>query len=137
MPLDFPLPINDQRIIEKTDFDVLNAISFVGLGPDPIQNSIVSSATPVINTDATDFFTITTLGTAITGVTITGKAPGRKLIIRIKDDGTARGITWGSSFASRGATLPTTTVLGKYMYCGFIYNEVDGVWDLVALSKEA
>ena len=32
--------------------------------------------------------------------------------IIFKDNGTARGITWGASFASSGnATLPTTTVI--------------------------
>lgn len=103
-------------------------------------STITSSATPSINTDTTDIFTITALAAAITSMTtnLSGTpANGQKLIIRIKDDGTARSITWGASFASRGATLPTTTVLGKYLYVGLIYNSTASVWDCVAVGNEA
>lgn len=103
-------------------------------------STVTSSATPTINTDTTDIFTITALAAAITSFTtnLSGTpANGQKLIIRIKDDGTARAITWGASFASRGATLPTTTVLGKYTYVGLIYNSTAAVWDCVAVSQEA
>jgi hypothetical protein len=62
----------------------------------------------------------------------------QKLIIRIKDNGIARSISWGSVFASRGATLPTITTVNKWMTLGFIYNSNGtGTWDLVALSQEA
>lgn len=106
----------------------------------PRTTTETSSATPTINTDNTDIHTITALATAITSMTtnLSGTpVNGQKLIIRIKDDGTARGITWGASFASRGATLPTTTVLGKYQYNGFIWNSTASTWDLVATVNEA
>ena len=103
-------------------------------------NTTASSATPSINTDTTDIFTITALAAAITSMTtnLSGTpVNGQKLTIRIKDDGTARAITWGASFASRGATLPTTTVLSKYLYVGLIYNSTAAVWDCVTTSYEA
>lgn len=103
------------------------------------SNTISSSAAPIINTNTTDIFTITALAEAITSMTtnLTGTpVNGQKLIIRIKDDGTARAITWGASFVSRGATLPTTTVLGKYTYCGFLYNSTATIWDCIAVSQE-
>lgn len=103
-------------------------------------NTVTSHATPSINTDTTDIFTITAQAEAITSMTtnLTGTpVNGQKLIIRIKDDGTARAITWGASFASRGATLPTTTVLGKYHYIGLIYNSTATIWDCVAAVVEA
>ena len=62
---------------------------------------------------------------------------GNKLIIRVKDDGTARALTWNAIYASRGATLPTTTVLGKYHYIGLIYNSTASKWDCVAAVVEA
>lgn len=99
-----------------------------------------SSATPTINTDNTDMHTITALAAAITSMTsnLSGTPTnGQKLIIRIKDDGTARAITWGASFASRGATLPTTTVLSKYQYNGFIWNSTTNTWDCVATVNES
>lgn len=102
-------------------------------------NTVTSHATPSINVGTTDIFTITALAEAITSMTtnLTGTpVNGQKLTIRFKDNGTARAITWGASFASRGSTLPTTTVLGKYLYVGFIYNSTASVWDCVATSQE-
>jgi len=105
----------------------------------PRTSTVASSATPTINTDTTDIFTITALAADITSMTssLSGTpVNGQKLIIRILDNGTARAITWGASFASRGATLPTTTVLSKYLYIGLIYNSTAAVWDCVAFSQE-
>lgn len=66
---------------------------------------------------------------------------GQKIIFRIKDDGTARALTWttGSSGAFRavGVTLPTTTVISKTVYVGCIYNAADSRWDAIALAQEA
>lgn len=106
----------------------------------PRTNTITSHATPSINTDTTDIFTITAQSEAITSFTtnLSGTpVNGQKLIIRIKDNGTARAITWGASFASRGATLPTTTTLGKYTYVGFFWNSTASTWDCVATCTEA
>lgn len=62
---------------------------------------------------------------------------GQKLIIRFKDDGTARALTWqtgssGQFRASSDLALPTTTTLSKTLYTGFIYNSTDSRWDLLA-----
>lgn len=105
----------------------------------PRTTTEASSATPTINTDNTDIHTITALAAAITSMTtnLSGTpVNGQKLIIRIKDNGTARAITWGASFASRGATLPTTTVLGKYQYNGFLWNSTTSTWDCVVTMDE-
>lgn len=105
-----------------------------------LTNTVTSHATPSINTDACDIFTITAQAEAITSMTsgLSGTpVNGQKLIIRILDNGTARAITWGTSFASRGATLPTTTVLSKYLYVGLIYNSTASKWDCVAVVNEA
>lgn len=59
---------------------------------------------------------------------------GQKLIIRIKDNGTARALTYNAIFrASSDLALPTTTVLSKVLYMGFIYNSTDTKWDLLAV----
>lgn len=106
----------------------------------PRVSTETSSATPTINTDNVDAHSITALAAAITSMTtnLSGTPTNfQKLIIRIKDDGTARAITWGASFASRGATLPTTTVLSKTTSVGLIWNSVTSTWDCVAVSTEA
>jgi hypothetical protein len=60
----------------------------------------------------------------------------QKLVIRIKDNGTARAITWGASFEDAGQALPTTTVLSKLLTVGFIYNTVTSKWGCVAVANE-
>lgn len=103
------------------------------------KDSVTSSATPSINIDNVSFFSINAQATAITSMSsgLSGTIKnGQKLTIRIKDDGTARAITWGSSYASRGVTLPTTTVLGKYLYVGLIGNETTSTLDCIAAAQE-
>jgi hypothetical protein len=60
----------------------------------------------------------------------------QKIIVRIKDDGTARGITWGSDFEAKGVALPTTTVISKVLTVGFIYDTVTSKWGCVASAQE-
>jgi len=61
---------------------------------------------------------------------------GQKLIIRVKDDGTARALTYDTQFrASSDLALPTTTVLGKTLYMGFMFNLTDTKWDLLAVQN--
>lgn len=101
--------------------------------------SIVSSATPTINTDSYDAVTITAQAEAITSMTtnLSGTPTNfQTLIIRIKDDGTARAITWGSGFEAKGTVLPTTTVISKVLTVGFIYDTVTSKWGCVASQQE-
>jgi hypothetical protein len=122
------------RAINGVDFDGSAAITIV-----PRVTTITSSATPTINTDNCDAVTITALAADITSMTtnLSGTPSNfQKLIIRILDDGTARAITWGASFAAKGATLPTTTVISKLLTVGFLYNSVTSKWDCVAASQE-
>jgi len=62
---------------------------------------------------------------------------GQKLIIRIKDNGTARALTYDTQFRAMGNALPSTTVVNKTLYMGFIWNNTDSKWDLVAVAQEA
>ena len=59
------------------------------------------------------------------------------MIIRLKDNATARGLTWNAVFRAVGVTLPTTTVISKVLYVGFIYNAAETKWDCVAVAQEA
>lgn len=59
---------------------------------------------------------------------------GQKLMIRIKDDGTARALTYDTQFnASTDLALPSTTVLSKELYMGFIFNSTSTKWTLLAV----
>ena len=129
-------------IIETVDSEVVRETSTQTLTNKRITQrvtTITSSATPTINTDNCDDVDITALATAITSMTtsLSGTPTNfQKLIIRIKDNGTARAIAWGASYASMGGTLPTTTVLGKVTTVGLIYNTTTSIWGCVAVSQE-
>lgn len=105
----------------------------------PRSATVASAAAPAINTDTTDIFTITALAADITSMTtnLTGTPlEGQRLTVRFLDDGTARAIAWGASFASRGATLPTTTVISKYLYVELIWNAATTTWDCISTAQE-
>lgn len=104
----------------------------------PRVNSITSSATPTTNTDNYDFVDITALAAAITSMTtnLSGTPTiGQVLIFQIKDNGTARAITWGASFTAKGVALPTTTVISKLLTVAFLWNGSN--WGCVGSAQEA
>ena len=106
----------------------------------PRVSSETSSATPTINTDNVDAHSITALAADITSFTtnLSGTPTNfQKLLIRIKDNGTARGITWGTSFEAKGVALPTTTTISKVLTVGFIYDSVTSKWGCVCSVNEA
>jgi hypothetical protein len=65
---------------------------------------------------------------------------GQKTILRFKDNGTARALTWttgtSKSFRAIGVILPTVTVANKTIYVGCVYNIADSRWDVVAVAEE-
>lgn len=96
-----------------------------------------SSATSTPTADSVDQWNVTALAAADAFAAPTGTpTDGQKLIIRIKDNGTARALTWNAIYrASSDLALPTTTVISKTIYMGLIYNTADTKWDLVALVQ--
>jgi len=99
--------------------------------------SIASSAAPTPNGDITDIYTITALAEAATFGAPTGTPQnGQTLLIRIKDNGTARALSWNAIYRTgTDVALPTTTVISKTMYVGFIYNFTDTKWDLMMVIE--
>jgi hypothetical protein len=106
----------------------------------PSVQSLVSAAT-VTPTANDDLVVITAQAAALTLAAPTGTpVQGQALMIRIKDDGTAQTITWTSGtggYRAIGVTLPTTTVISKTTYVGFIYNSTDSLWDAIGVTTEA
>jgi len=103
----------------------------------PKLQNVTSSAT-VTPVSTNDIVTITAQATGLTLANPTGTfKEGKALMIRIKDDGTARSITFGSNYRAIGVTLPTTTVINKTLYLGIIYNDVDDKWDVLGINQEA
>jgi hypothetical protein len=103
----------------------------------PNLQSVTSSAT-VTPVTANQMVVITAQAAALTLANPTGTwVQGQSLRIRLKDNGTARAITFGANYRAMGVALPTTTVINKTMYMHFIYNSTDTKFDLVQLNQEA
>ena len=100
----------------------------------PRIGTVASSATPTIDLALHDQYNITALAVAITSIAFTGTPlDGQKLMIRVKDNGTARAIAWSSAFTSSGvAVLPTTTVASKTHLIGLLYDSAAAKWVCVA-----
>jgi hypothetical protein len=95
------------------------------------QTSETSSATPTIDTDAADVHVVSALAAAITSFTtnLSGTPTDKQCLqVWIKDDGTARAIAWGASFQSFLSSLPTTTVLGKWLVVSLQWLAADSKW---------
>jgi len=100
------------------------------------SSTTTSSATPTINTNNTDIFGLTAQAVDITSFTtnLSGTpTDGQKLWIYIVGTA-ARAITWGASFESSTATLPTTTVTTNRLDVGFVWNVATSKWRCVAVA---
>ena len=98
----------------------------------------VSSSATVTAVSTNDIVTITAQAVGLTLANPTGTfSEGQSLIIRIKDNGTARTIAYGTNFRAIGVTAPTTTVISKTTYIGCIYNSTDTKFDIVGTCTEA
>lgn len=93
-----------------------------------------SSATPTINTDNVDFYSLTAQAADITSFTTNlSGTPTEGQTLWIAITGTAaRAITWGSSFEASTVALPTTTVSTNRLDVGFVWNTVTSKWRCIA-----
>lgn len=103
----------------------------------PRVQAVTSSGT-VTPTFANDLVKITAQAAALTLANPSGTAiDGHGIVIRIKDNGTARAITYGSQYRAIGVALPTTTVVGETIYIAGIWNTEDTTLDIVAVGQQA
>lgn len=94
-----------------------------------------SSATSTPTADSVDQWNVTALAVADAFAAPTGTpVDGQDLVIRIKDAGAAKALTWNAIYrASTDLALPSTTIISKTLYLGFRYNAADSKWDLLAV----
>ena len=103
----------------------------------PVIQTVASAATvtPTFSNDQVNI-TAQAVGLALAnpvGTPISGK----QIRIRIKDNGTARAISYGTQYRAIGVTLPTTTVINKTLYLTCIWNATDTKFDVVHVAQEA
>lgn len=105
--------------------------------------SITSAATITPDGDGCDQYDVTALATGVGGSTIAAPSgtptDGQKLIIRIKDNGTAATLAWtttAGAYRAVGVVLPTATVVSSVFYAGCLWNAQDGYWDVVTTVQQ-
>lgn len=93
------------------------------LGPKITSTISSGSITPDANTDLVRPAALT----AALTIANPSSTPvdGWSMVLELKDNGTARALTWGSKYTSRIAKLPTTTVAGKQHVIVVSYNAAD------------
>jgi hypothetical protein len=146
--------INDGKLYYKDDLGVVQLIAAEGfIQPNSTQtltnkridpravSAPATSGNLTINGDVTDLYKAEGLTGAITFLQPSGTpVDGQKLMIRIKDNGVIRAITWtttSGAFRAVGVTLPTATTASKVTYVGCVYNATDLFWDAVATAQQA
>lgn len=95
-----------------------------------------NQSTLVVNVNNYDMFIAKNLSSNITIANPTGEpVDGQGILIRIKDNGTARTITYGGLYRAVGVTLPTATLSNRVMYLSARYNADDTRWDIVSVGR--
>ena len=97
----------------------------------PVAQTPYSGQTATPNCAYSVFFTTATGGTLTINAPSCIAVQGQKLLLRIKDDGTARALTWDAIYRAGDIALPTTTTQSKAMYLGFVYSDLAAKWDLL------
>lgn len=139
----FPLTISNAGTgaASGSTFDgsAAKTISWNSIGAKPntpqVQGNV--SAATITPTFSNDLVTATALAVNVTLANPTGTAlDGYGIAIRLKDNGVARTIAYGTQYRAVGVSLPTTTVAGKNLYLGCIWNAADTKFDVVAVNQE-
>lgn len=108
-----------------------------GTRVNPRVVAITTSASITPTGDTADQYNVTALSSNANVEAPSGTpATGQKLIIRIKDNGTVRNLTWDAIYREVGTTLPIVTISNKTVYVGCIWNSNDSVWDVVGVAQE-
>lgn len=112
------------------------AITAIMLAPKQVQT--VASATTITPDDGVQLIKVTALATGLTMNNPTETfTTERQILVRIKDNGTARTLAWASMWRAIGITLPTTTVATKTYYIGGLVNLEDNKIDVLSVAREA
>jgi hypothetical protein len=104
--------------------------------PRVVTTTTTATLTP--NLASGDVFLITNQSGALTIAAPTGTPlEGERIIIRYRDNGTTRAITWNATYTGIGVILPTATVPSKTTYVGCLYNSNLNRWDVTAITTQA
>lgn len=99
----------------------------------PRASTIATTATLTPNGDSFDIVSVTAQTTAISIAAPSGTpTDGQQLIIRLRDNGTIRAITWNGVYSRYSSDLPVSTIASSTMTYIFLWNASTSAWDLVS-----
>lgn len=86
-----------------------------------------------------EYRTVTALAASMTiaapSTAVSGTEDNNTIHFRLKDNGTARPLTWNSIYVGTDdITLPTTTTVGKWLYISFRFNKQNNKWVALAVT---
>ena len=61
---------------------------------------------------------------------------GMRITIKLKDNGTARALTWGTKYQGTFVALPSTTIANKAMFLEFMYYLYDDKFELLRVLNQ-
>lgn len=94
-------------------------------------------ATAVIDVTVTDTYELSAIANNTTFSTTGTPVDGQSIVIRYKDAGVSKTLTWDAVFVAIGVTLPTATTASKWGYVGCKYNSAAGKFHVLAVTTEA
>jgi len=117
---------------------VLDASDIIGTIDALKQTTVASDTTPNPTGDGreNEYYLTALAGAAAFEAPSGTPVNGNTLLIRIKDNGTARALTYNAIYYAFSETLPTTTIVNKTMYLLFIYDSTASKWNLMAVKNE-
>lgn len=99
----------------------------------PRVSNIATTAALAPNVDSFDIAAVTALSQALTLSAPSGTpVDGQSLVIRIRDNGVARALTWNAAYSAYAGDLPTTTVASTFMLYNFLWSAATAKWELLA-----
>jgi len=130
------------KAVDYQNIDLDFEISRYDMVQQKIITTISSSATPTIvisdDNKITDVLVITALATGATFAISGTPTDDKAIIFYIRDNGTARTLTFGSgTFTVIGTPNPTTTVINKWLAVGARWNATMSRWFILAVNQEA
>jgi len=123
-------------IVRRIDIALKGADGALGGVINVFTTTSVGTLTPESDTYGQFEITAQALALTIANHSTSTPSSGNKMMFRIKDNGTARAITFGTEYRGIGNTLPTTTIANKLLYLGFEWNGTDSKWDMIAFNQE-
>lgn len=127
--------IDDSRNLTNVVNATVGALTTTSFSGRRVQRTFTTTSSTSITPDISsyDVYELTALSSALTiNAPVGSPQDGDRILFRILDNGTARALTWNSTFFDMLSSLPSTTVANKISYIGCIYNSTNSRWDVVA-----